>query len=49
MLKLPLRSSVSVTVFLGIVIATALVLGWHAVRYAVARELIDDDSLKRAD
>jgi len=44
MLKLPLRSSVSVAVFLGIVIAAALLLGWHGVRYAVARELIDADT-----
>ncbi len=48
MLKLPLRSSVSVAVFLGIVIAAALMLGWYGARYAVARQLIDADNLTHA-
>ncbi len=48
MLKSPLRSTVSIAAFLVIVIATALTLGAYAVRYAVARELIDTNNPERA-
>src|SRR6266481_7304913 len=48
MLKFPLRSGVSIAVFLALVIEAALMLGLYAVRYAAARELIDTDNLERA-
>src|SRR5690349_16591392 len=48
MLKFPLRSTVSITAFIAVVIAATLMLGAYAIRFALAQELIDTNNTEHA-